>query len=257
MDEPLPDPLIQTRKQHAQTQPRGSHGRFAPKQAPTPSESADHSSPPPIVSNPELKTAANIPPMVSFSLTNPVTYLKIWWKKVMSGEGIDLRFRIHPLTAIALVTILVAGGAGIGWATKSVLTQVPVVKEFVLLPTPTPMPTPTPDPWKNAAYTGQLKQAGGNFYLVTTEAEAITLQIPENVNLTKHIGKRILAIGKFNRFTNVLKVSDATDLEILIQSTAVPTVIPSPTATRTPSPTPTLELIPLTDETTSDLQPTN
>ncbi len=233
---PEVDPLIKKRKKNAKHQTRGPHGEFVSHsdQASSPTLTAPVSKPfnsslPPLLVNSEAATNNSLPALVSFSVTNPVTYLKLWWKRVMSGEGIDLRFRIHPLTAIAIVAILVAGGASIGWISKSVLTRVPVVREFIPAPTPTPMPTPTPDPWKDTAYTGLLKEAGTRFYLVTNESEAITLSVPENVSLSKLVGKRILAIGKFNKLTGILLVSDATDLEVLIQSTAVPTVPPTPT----------------------------
>lgn len=46
------------------------------------------------------------PDLLNFRITNPVTYLRLWWKKVMSKEGIDFRFRIHPVTAVILAPFL-------------------------------------------------------------------------------------------------------------------------------------------------------
>lgn len=181
----------------------------------------------------------DIPPMVSFSITNPVKYLKEWWKNVMGKEGVDVNFKIHPITAVVVALILVAGGASAGWIIKAIqfnAQKVPGLNAIVPTLTPEPTPTPTPDPWKDTAYTGQLQKTDARFYLVTSEAEAVTLEIPDNVNLTKYIGKRILAVGKYNKDTGVLVVSDATDLEVLIQSTAVPTLSPSPTPVPTTSP---------------------
>jgi len=164
------------------------------------------------------------PPLVSFQVTNPVTYLKLWWKKIMRNEGVDFRFRIRPVTAVLLASILVAGGAGFGWVTKSVLSQVPVLKDFL------PTPIPIADPWRDTAYSGTLRKVSeGKYYLQTGDGQAVTLSIPENVNLEKFVGKRIFASGKYNRATEVLLVEDATDLEVVIQSTGVPTEAPKTT----------------------------
>lgn len=152
----------------------------------------------------------------------------------MYMEGIDFRFRIKPITATILATILVAGGAGFGWMGNSLLTKVPVVRDLV--PTPTP-PTPTPDPWRDTAYAGILRKVSeGKYYLQTGEGQAVTLSVPQNVNLEKLIGRRIFASGRFNLQTQVLEVESATDLEVLPQSAVlVPTISPSPTPTITPT----------------------
>jgi len=41
------------------------------------------------------------PLLVDVKVTNPVTYLRRWWEKVIGNEGISLSVKIHPLTAIA------------------------------------------------------------------------------------------------------------------------------------------------------------
>ncbi len=181
---------------------------------------------PSFIASNDLKDDPENPPLISLKVTNPVTYLKLWWKKVMDGEGVDVRFTIHPLTAIALTIILLAGGASIGWISNSVLTKVPVVKDFI----PTPTPVVTPDPWRETAYTGILRKVGdGKYYLQTGDGEAVTLSIPVNVTLEKYIGKRIFASGKYNKVEEVLLVTDASDLEFVIQSTAIPTLPPAAT----------------------------
>lgn len=179
------------------------------------------------------------PPLVKFQITNPVTYLKRWWARIMKDEGVDFRFRIHPVTAVAVATVIAGAGFGLGrW-----VLPVPIVQYATYLGIPTP--TPTPDPWKETAYTGKLQYSANRYFLVTTATEAITLEVPTSINLFPLIGKRILAVGSYNKQTRVLVVKDTTDLEIL-PSSPVPlptnTASPTPTATPTPeppSPTPT------------------
>ena len=211
-----PDPLIEERKQNAKAQPRGAGGKFAKKVV-------DSVPVPPLVSGADTKSSSDVPPLVSFKVTNPVTYLKLWWKKVIGNEGIDLRLKIKPLTAITIVILILGATFSVGFVT-ALLSRVPVIKEIV----PKPTPISTPNPWKETAYTGLLKQSGSRFYLVTNGSEAITLEVPQNVDLLRYLGKRILAVGKYNASTGIMQVTDASDLEVLIQSAPVPTVSPTP-----------------------------
>lgn len=185
------------------------------------------------------KTTSNIsdlPPMVSVTVTNPVAYFKYWWKKVMSGEGIDVKLRIHPVTAIVLALIICGAGFGMGRLTFP--ADNPIVKYV-----PGLGPTPTESPYKLAIYTGVVQKipSTGKYYLLTAgEHVIITLSFPDNVDFEKLVGKRILAEGKFNIKEQVLYVTDASDMEYL-----PPTVSPVPTVKITPilvedSPTPTV-----------------
>src|SRR3989337_2953403 len=54
------------------------------------------------------------PPLVDVKVTNPLTYIKSWWKRIIGNEGIDCRLRIKPLTAIAITVIIVTVSMGIG-----------------------------------------------------------------------------------------------------------------------------------------------
>ena len=180
-------------------------------------------------------------PLVEVKVTNPVTYLKNWWSKVMGKEGIDFSFRIHPVTAVAIAVAvaLVSFGAG------RFSINIPFLKYEVVN---SPVPTPTPSIWKETAYTGtlQFSTSTGKFYLmVTSSSELITLEVPENINLTGYIGKRILAVGKYNKNQKILEVTDAKTLEVLPKTQVViPTSLPTSTPTSSPiiepttSPTP-------------------
>src|SRR5690349_2154796 len=96
-------------------------------------------------------------PLVSFSITNPITYLKRWWKSVMSKEGVDVSFKVHPITAIAIAVVLVAGGASAGWILKAAqesAQRIPLLNTIL----PTFIPLATPDPWRDTAYSGILRK---------------------------------------------------------------------------------------------------
>jgi len=167
------------------------------------------------------------PPLVDLQVSNPLTYLKSWWKRVMGREGIDFRFRIHPITAIVIAVILATFSFGVG---RIVLYPYKPFFEFV--PPATPTPTPIPNPWRETAFSGALRFSGLNqkYYLITSTSEAINLEVPENVDLSGLIGTRIFATGRFNEKTRTLVVVEATDLEILPPEVEpVPIVSPEPT----------------------------
>jgi len=191
--------------------------------------------------------ATKTPPLVDLKVSNPVTYIKQWWNKIMGSEGVDFRFRIHPLTAIAIAVVIASIGFGVGRI--SLPFDIPFLKfqDITLIPSPTPSPVD----WKDTAFTGTLQYSPttSKYFLTTTSAsEAIGLQVPNTINLQDLVGKRILVIGSYNKQTRTMVVSDARDMEILPKSP-----IPLPTNTPTPSPIPTPEptSIPIPIETSS------
>lgn len=171
-------------------------------------------------------------PLIDLKVTNPITYLKSWWKRVMGKEGIDFRFRVRPLTAIAIAIVLATFGFGVGRIAIS--TEKPFLK---YVPTVSPVPVPTSSPWRETAFSGILRFSSmdDRFYLTTTLAEAINLEIPDNVDLTELIGRRIFATGNYNEKSRILKITDATDLEVLPEEIeVVPVVTVAPTMTVAP-----------------------
>jgi hypothetical protein len=185
------------------------------------------------------------PPLVSLKVTNPITFVKIWWKKVIGNEGVSLSFKIKPLTAIfiSIVVTLMLTGAGfsLGWLASIPLME-PIIKYV-----PEILPTPTASPWKDTAFTGSLKysESTNKYFLVTTSSEAITLQVPANIDLSKFIGRRILASGNYNKSLRLLIVADAQDLEVLpTKAVIIPTLTPVPSIAVTIIPTPTYEIPP-------------
>jgi len=129
----------------------------------------------------------NDPPLFSFQITNPVTYFKLWFKKVWAHEGIILHLRIRPLTIIVVALLLAGTSFGIA---KYLATFLPFEVFPVETPATTPTPIPTPNPWIETAYSGFLHKSENRYYLVIPSGEAITLEIPGNINLSTLVGKR-------------------------------------------------------------------
>ena len=165
------------------------------------------------------------PPLIDIKVTNPVTYIKSWWKKIIGNEGIDFRFRVRPLTAISISIIVVTVSMGVG---RFVLPfEIPFFEY-----TSDIEPTSAPDLWRQTAFTGILRRSipTKKFYLVTNSSEAIPLMIPENVDLSDLIGERIFAAGKYNPEDRMLVVEDASSMEVLPEKIEpVPTIVPTPT----------------------------
>jgi len=173
------------------------------------------------------------PPLVT--VTNPVTYLRRWWDRVMGKEGIDFRFTIHPVTAVLMVAVVATIGFGAGRVTLPDGVKIQFL-EFGDIATVKPTPSPIAE-WKETAFTGKLQfsQATQKYFLITTSSEAITLSVPSNLDLNTLTGKRIMAVGEYNKSTKFLIVSDVKDLEVLPNTpvpipTVEPTVIPNSTA---------------------------
>lgn len=176
------------------------------------------------------------PPLVDVKVTNPIVYIKNWWARVMGNEGVDFRFRIHPVTAV--LSVFAIGVAAFGAGRYSI--SIPFLKYTVIT---TPSPT-SEAVWKETAFTGKLQYSGstGKFFLLTTSSEAITLSVPQGLDLTSLVGKRIFAVGEYSKSQRLLKVTDVKDLEILPTTPIpIPTVTPSPTSTPSPTETPTVE----------------
>jgi hypothetical protein len=101
---------------------RNKYGLFVKESSPTPSV---------VTTTPASKPASGDPPLISLEVTNPVTYFKIWWKKVMSNEGIDFRLRVKPLTAIAIAVAIFSLTFGLGGYV------LPHIFSFFRIPIPT------------------------------------------------------------------------------------------------------------------------
>lgn len=238
------DILSQIKSENAKKQVRGGDGKFVPKE--------DVTKLPPIsvtVNNPTSVNTTNPPDLLNLKVTNPLVYIKYWWKRIMANEGIDIRFRAKPLTVfgVALIGFTLLFGLG------GVI--LPVFFPWMKFNSNTVVSSPTPQPelLKDTALKGTLTKTNTNpvkFYLITTSTEAVTLEIPVGFNLNTLVGKRILAVGTYDSKNKALEVEDIQDLEVLSTTPVpIPTVIPTPKPTETPSPVPTP--IPTTEPTTT------
>ena len=167
------------------------------------------------------------PPLVDIKVTNPITYIKSWWKKIIGNEGVDLHLKIRPLTAIAIAIIVLTVTLGIG---KFVVPfNVPF---FVYTSKITPTPVPGDNVYRDTAFSGTLRHTPltSRYYLITSSAEAINLEVPDNIDLKDFVGRRIFATGKYYDRTRTLLVTEATDLELLPEEIEViPTIEVTPT----------------------------
>ena len=197
------------------------------------------------ISSPKVDLRKTEPPMVDIKVANPVTYIKSWWKKILGNEGVDFRFKVRPLTAIAISIIVVTVSMGIG---RFVLPFKIPFFEFTNIASPNPpaggeggTPTPSPQVWRETAFTGELQYsvASDKYFLLPQSSEAIALDIPDTLDAKKLLGKRIFAAGIFNDNSRLLKVSEVTDMELLPSS-----IKPVPTLSPDPSPTAETSILP-------------
>ena len=232
MDETV-DPI---RSGIAKNQKRDADGKFIPKE--------DVTKLPPItvsVNNPTSVNTTNPPDLVNLKVTNPLVYIKYWWKRIMANEGIDMRFRAKPLTVFGVALIGFTLLFGIGGVVLPVFFPWMKFNNSVIT---APTNTPTPEILKDTALKGTLTKTNTNpvkFYLITTSTEAVTLEIPVGFNLSTLVGKRILAVGTYDSKNKVLEVEDIQDLEVLSTTPVpIPTTTPTPKPTETPTIAPTI-----------------
>jgi hypothetical protein len=239
------DILSQIKSENAKKQVRGSGGKFVSKVDPTKL--------PPIsvtTNNPTSVSTTNPPDLLSVKITNPLVYIKYWWKRILANEGIDMRFRMKPLTVFGVALIAFSLAFGLGGVVLP--TFFPWMKFNNAIAT-TPTNTPIPEILKDTALKGTLTKTNTNppkFYLITTSTEAVTLEIPVGFNLSSLVGKRILAVGSYDSKNKVLEVEDIQDLEVLSTTPVpIPTTTPTPKPTETPTIVPTPTVIPTIEPT--------
>lgn len=246
------DILSQVKSENAKKQVRGNDGKFVPKEDPTKL--------PPIsvtVNNPTSVNTTNPPDLLNVKVTNPLVYIKYWWKRILANEGLDMKIRAKPLTVFGLAIIIFSGVFGLGGIVFPKFFPWMKFNNNTIVNT---SPTPQPEILKDTALKGTLTKTNTKpvkFYLITTSTEAVTLEIPVGFNLTSLVGKRILAVGTYDSKNKILEVEDIQDLEVLSTTPVpIPTVIPTPKPTEAPTPIPTTEptLVPTSIPTEIPLQ---
>ncbi len=139
---------------------------------------------------------SEIPPVIDLKVTNPVTYLKLWWKKIMSGEGISIR--IHPVTAV-LIAISVTGGSfflGRYLQLRSDLLE-KYLPQFAGINS------------IEAAFTGSLYASEGTYFLTQSESQSIRIKAT-NQNLSPYLSQKVFVSGKFDPLTRSLTLTTIT-----------------------------------------------
>jgi len=142
--------VVSVRSVTAKKQTRDSEGRFI-KEGETniPAISFTTSQ------NQNVKTG-DVPDLVNFKVTNPLVYIKAWWKKIMANEGLEFKFKAKPITAIAIsiaLFSLVFGLGGFVFPTLFPFLNINNTSNIVA----TSSPTPNSD-WRETALKGTLKK---------------------------------------------------------------------------------------------------
>ncbi len=137
------------------------------------------------------------PPLIDLKITNPVTYLKKWWKIILSREGINISFRIRPLTAILMTISIVSIFTGIG------LT----VTKFYFLPLIVPSNLVSTESF----YSGTVYKTQNQIYLMTSSEKVYPLKKPPP-NIAQFFNQKVVIKGKLDKNTNTLEVKQ---IEIL------------------------------------------
>lgn len=154
----------------------------------------------------------NDPPLVAVSVTNPVTYLKLFIKRLLRNEGITIK--IKPLTAIAMIIALsTAFGTGFNVATFF-------------------FPNSSPIFHRQVSYQGTIqKNQIGGYFLILPDSSLWKLK-PKftSINLEELVGKQAMIQGNLTREHNLIEVS-----QVILLSPILPQTPLSPTPPATSS----------------------
>ena len=168
-------------------------------------------------------TSNQTDPLVNFQINNPIPPLKRLLKKIFANEEITIK--IPVLTAIAIVAFGLGGASGFITAVKTQLANnIPLVATIF----PTPSVPPSPSPWISTTLFGTVSKTSNQYFLISEAGSVVRLLAPQNVNLDRLLGKKILATGLYNKETNDMKVEEAADLLLFSSTAPVPTTVPTP-----------------------------
>lgn len=132
----------------------------------------------------------NDPPLVSVSVTNPITYLKLFIKRLFNNEGITIK--IKPLTAIALMIALsVSFGTGFNVARIFFPNSSPILHRAITL--------------QGTIQTSE----SGQYYLALPDNTLWTLKPKTaNIDLGNVVNKQVLVKGNMTAEANVVEVTE-------------------------------------------------
>lgn len=214
------DPVQSWVAQHEQ---RDASGKFVKSdhlttgQPHTPSAPPNQSNLPPLIqtnsgsSNRDAKS--DYPPL--FQIANPVTYLKIFWNKVMKNEGIKIgfNFTVKPVTAV-MIALALTGTYAAGYHVG--ITD--AAKIF--------FPNSSPILHRAISLSGIIQRSEtGSYYLLLPDNSLWTLMPKNNnVSLISYINKSVVVKGNLTAEPNVIEVSEVISFD-------KPTPVYTPTAT--------------------------
>lgn len=211
---PVPDPVIQAHSETAKHEQRDEHGRFfhASTQTIPTSPNTPNSYPSPVSFTQNNKySEKNDPPLVAVSVTNPVTYLKLFLKRFLKNEGIDIRLKIKPLTVIACVLALsTAFGTGFNVAQIFFPTSSPLLHRSITLQ-------------------GSIQRSEtGQYYLSLPDNSIWNLRPKNNnINLSSDINRQVMVKGNMTAEANVIEVKEVITFDKPIPVMYAPTSKPA------------------------------
>lgn len=136
------------------------------------------------------------PPLIDLKVTNPVTYFKLWLKRLLKNEGIDLRVRIRPLTAIAL---------GLAFATFFAGTGFSVAKIF--------FPNSSPILKREVIYQGTVQKTDTGDYFISLPDSSLYKLRSSKVDFNKYLNRQVLLKGNLGREPNIISVTNVMAFE--------------------------------------------
>lgn len=216
------DPVQSWVAQHEQ---RDSSGKFVSSEHLTNGQSSQAS--PNLPSNPNIPSPVsftqnnkysekNDPPLVAVSVTNPVTYLKLFLKRFLKNEGIDIHLKIKPLTVIACVLALsTAFGTGFNVAQIFFPTSSPVLHRAITLQ-------------------GNIQRSEtGQYYLSLPDNSIWTLRPKNNnINLASDINRQVMVKGNMTPENNVIEVKEVIAFDKPASVMYAPTQTPATNSAR-------------------------
>lgn len=205
---PAGGPTPSVHSEVAEHRPRDAHGHFLPYSQTIPASPAG--GPIPQTTPNPAPSGAGLPPLVEtdpkqdskdsdppiFTIRNPITYIKRWWNKILAKEGVDFKlgFKIRPITAVLIASIIISGGIGSG------------VTAFALK---TFFPTSSPVLHRQIIEQGTIQTGTAGFYLTATDSSIWKLKPKKpNVNLKDQVGKQVTVAGNLTREANLIEVSE-------------------------------------------------
>ncbi len=210
---PSPDLIDPVQSELAKHQKRDAQGHFIksdytvpdnpnPPISPNIPDHPDSSYPAPIqVTQNDKYSENNDPPMVDVKVTNPVTYFKKWIKHLLGNEGIDIgfKFRIKPMTAVA---IMIALAASFGTGYTSGLNSAAGIL----------FPNSSPILHRAIVYQGTIQKTQDGQYYLSLPDTTLWKLLPKSQTalntINNSINKQVMVKGNLTREANVINVSE-------------------------------------------------